>query len=63
MSKVGKKIIVLPAGVEASLEANMVSIKGPKGTLHYALLDGVQVTIQDNELSVVVPDEEKRNLW
>lgn len=63
MSKVGKKVIVLPVGVQATLEGNLLSIKGPKWELKYALLDGVQATIQDTELSIVVPDEEKRNLW
>lgn len=62
MSKVGKKVIVLPAGVEATLQGQLLSVKGPKGTLSYTLLDGVQVTIENNELTVFVADEEKRNL-
>ncbi len=63
MSKVGKKVIVLPSGVEATLQGHLLSIKGPKGTLSYTFLDGVQVTIENNELSVFVADEEKKNLW
>jgi len=62
MSKVGKKVIALPTGVEATLQGQLLSVKGPKGTLTYTLLDGVQVTIADNELTVFVADEEKRNL-
>ena len=62
MSKVGKKLITLPTGVEASLQGQLLSVKGPKGTLTYTLLDGVQVTIENNELTVFVADEEKRNL-
>jgi large subunit ribosomal protein L6 len=62
MSKVGKKLIALPTGVEASLQGQLLSVKGPKGTLTYTLLDGVQVTIENNELTVFVADEEKRNL-
>lgn len=63
MSKVGKKVIALPTGVEATLQGQLLSVKGPKGTLTYTLLDGVQVTIENNELTVFVADEEKRNLW
>jgi large subunit ribosomal protein L6 len=62
MSKVGKKVIALPTGVEATLQGQLLSVKGPKGTLSYTLLDGVQVTIADAELTVFVADEEKRNL-
>lgn len=63
MSKVGKKVIALPTGVEATLQGQLLSVKGPKGTLTYTLLDGVQVTIENNEITVFVADEEKRNLW
>ncbi|MCX6822698.1 MAG: 50S ribosomal protein L6 [candidate division SR1 bacterium] len=62
MSKVGKKVIALPTGVETTLQGQLLSVKGPKGTLSYTLLDGVQVTIADSELTVFVADEEKRNL-
>lgn len=62
MSKVGKKVIALPTGVEATLQGQLLSVKGPKGQLSYTLLDGVQVTIENNELTVFVADEEKRNL-
>ena len=62
MSKVGKKVIALPTGVEATLQGQILSVKWPKGTLSYTLLDDVQVTIENNELTVFVADEEKRNL-
>ena len=62
MSKVGKKVIALPTGVEATLQGQLLSVKGPKWTLSYTLLDGVQVTIENSELTVFVADEEKRNL-
>lgn len=62
MSKVGKKLIAIPTGVEATLTDNHLVVKGPKGQLAYDLLDGVHVQIQDGELTVNVPDEEKKNL-
>lgn len=62
MSKIGKKIIALPAGVEAHLQNKLLTVKGPKGQLSYTLLDGVEVKIEGNEITVAVADEEKRNL-
>ena len=62
MSKVGKKVITLPTGVEVTLQDKLLSVKGPKGQLSYTLLDGVNVAIADNELTVSVDDLEKWNL-
>ena len=33
MSRIGRKPIVIPAGVEVKIEGNTVTVKGPKGTL------------------------------
>ncbi|MEI7562288.1 MAG: 50S ribosomal protein L6 [bacterium] len=63
MSKVGKKIIMIPEGVEVTLDQNHLTVKGPKGTLSYDLLDGVQLTTEDGHIAIVVADEEKRNIW
>lgn len=62
MSKVGKKLILLPSWVETTLENNHVTVKGPKGTLSYDLLDGVELSVEDNHIKIFVADEEKKNL-
>jgi len=48
MSRIGKKEIALPKGVEARQDGNNVVIKGPKGTLTTAVVSGISVSIADN---------------
>jgi len=50
MSRVAKNPIVVPAGVEVTLAANKVSVKGPKGTLNQELKGDVSVERKDNML-------------
>lgn len=52
MSRKGKLPISLPKGVEAKVANNTVSIKGPKGTLHQALIPSIKVVIDGQELRV-----------
>lgn len=63
MSKIGKKSIAIPSGVEVTLNGSTVSVKGGKGTLSYTLLDGVIATVENGEVTVTVDSDEKRNLW
>ncbi len=63
MSKVGKKVIAIPSGVEVTINGKDLTVKGPKGQLSYTFLEGVDVSVKDNELTVFVADEEKKNLW
>lgn len=66
MSRIGKKPIVLPAGVEAAISGNKLTIKGPKGTLDLKLHPHVQVRPEGSGLQVEVtePEEKKdRSLW
>jgi large subunit ribosomal protein L6 len=62
MSKVGKKVIAIPSGVEITINGKNLTVKGSKGQLSYTFLDGVDVSVKDNEITVFVADEEKRNL-
>jgi large subunit ribosomal protein L6 len=50
MSRVAKNPITVPAGVEVTLAANKISIKGPKGTLNQALNGDVSVERQGDTL-------------
>jgi len=52
MSRVAKNPIELPRGVEVKLEGSSVTVKGSKGTLALALVDGVTVAQDDNVLTV-----------
>jgi len=47
MSRVAKKPIVLTKGVELNVQADNVSVKGPKGTLSIAKPAGIEVIIED----------------
>ena len=48
MSRIGRKPIPLPKGVEVRQEGNTLTVKGPKGTLSTAMVQGIDVEIQDN---------------
>jgi large subunit ribosomal protein L6 len=62
MSRIGKKIIELPAGVSVTVaEDNVVSVKGPKGTLTQAVNPEMLVEIEDNVVKVSRPTEQKRH--
>jgi large subunit ribosomal protein L6 len=66
MSRIGKKPIILPAGVAAELKADQLTVKGPKGTLSLQVLPQVQLAITGSEIIVTVskPDvKRERALW
>lgn len=50
MSRVAKKPVTLPKGVDVTLDGNTVTVKGGKGTLSVTLHGSVQVTREDDEL-------------
>lgn len=57
MSRIGKSPIALPSGVNVSVAGKKVTVKGPKGSLHLDLLDGITIEIVDNNLIVKLADE------
>jgi large subunit ribosomal protein L6 len=62
MSRIGKKPIPLPAGVTATVESGMLTVKGPKGTLAMQLLDDlVKYEIADGEIRVTPLTDAQRN--
>lgn len=52
MSRIGKKPISLPQGVEITVQDNVVTVKGPKGTLSQAIPQGITVSKQDDQIVV-----------
>lgn len=65
MSRIGKKPVVVPAGVTASIEGRVLSVKGPKGTLSLNLRDEISYTVEDGSISVQPANETKgaRAFW
>src|SRR6516165_11170568 len=60
MSRVGKKPVPIPAGVSASMEGQIVKVKGPKGTLALTLHDDVAAKIDGNEVRIDPRGDSKR---
>ena len=59
MSRIGKKPVIIPAGVTLEIaEGNVVTAKGPKGTLTHALHPDMILKVEGNVLTVERPDEE-----
>lgn len=52
MSRIGKKPIVIPQGVNIELKKDTIKVKGPKGELNYAFPDGVKVSVSDAHIQV-----------
>ncbi len=66
MSRIGKKVRPIPAGVTADVKNDVLVIKGPKGELRQTLHPHVTVVIEGGNISVRVKDEENkkdRALW
>lgn len=57
MSRIGNKVIVMPAGVSATLEGEKLTVKGPKGTLSENIDKCIAVKIEGNEISFSIAKE------
>lgn len=61
MSRIGRKPINIPAGVDVKIDGNVVTIKGPKGTLSQDIHPNIKVTIEDSVMNVIRPNDDKEN--
>ncbi len=61
MSRIGRKPIAIPAGVEVKVEDGIVTVKGPKGTLTQKIHPNMIVDVQPGVVTVSRPDDEKLN--
>jgi len=59
MSRIGKKPIAIPDGVEVKLDGTVLTVKGPKGTLTRTLHNEVNVKVEGNEIIVERPSDHK----
>jgi large subunit ribosomal protein L6 len=62
MSRIGKKLIALPSNVTLSVDdRNIVTVKGPKGTLTQAVDPDISVAVEGGQIQVSRPTEQKRH--
>ena len=62
MSRIGKKPIAIPQGVEVNIDGNKVTVKGSKGTLTQEFLDSVSIAKEENNIVVTLVDSSKSNI-
>ena len=58
MSRVGTKPIAVPSGVEFSVKDNVVTVKGPKGTLKKEFNNNITIKLEDGHITVERPNDE-----
>ena len=61
MSRIGRKPIAIPAGVEVKMADGIVTVKGPKGELTQKIHNNMIVDIQPGVVTVSRPNDEKLN--
>ena len=61
MSRIGNKVITIPAGVEVKLDDNFATVKGPKGELKQQFDKDMTFNIEGSEITVVRPSDSKRH--
>lgn len=62
MSRIGKQLVVIPAGVDVTIDGQNVAVKGPKGTLTLDVAEPIEVSRNDEGAVVVTrPNDERRN--
>ncbi|WP_418537641.1 50S ribosomal protein L6 [Gemmiger sp.] len=61
MSRIGRKPISIPAGVDVKIDGNVVTVKGPKGTLTRAFHPNMNIAQEGNEVIVTRPNDAKEN--
>ena len=61
MSRIGRKPINIPAGVEVQVNNSVVTVKGTKGTLTQKINPNIKVLLEDNVIKVIRPNDEKVN--
>ena len=62
MSRIGKLPVVVPAGVEVKIgEGNLLTVKGPKGTLERKLSADMNIAMEDGQIVVTRPSDLKKH--
>jgi len=61
MSRIGRKPINIPAGVEVKIDGTCVTVKGPKGTLTQKFQPAMNIAVEGAEIVVTRPNDAKEN--
>ena len=61
MSRIGRKPINIPAGVEVKVDGSCVTVKGPKGTLTQKFQPSMNIAVEGAEIVVTRPSDDKEN--
>lgn len=61
MSRIGKKPVEIPSGVDIKLLDSTIKVKGPKGELQWSFPTGTMVSVKDKEIVVGRADDQKKN--
>ncbi|WP_281884066.1 50S ribosomal protein L6 [Paenibacillus sp. YYML68] len=59
MSRIGRKPITIPSGVNVTLDNTVITVKGPKGTLSRELHKDMKVVVEENVINVERPSDNK----
>lgn len=58
MSRIGKLPVAIPSGVDVKIDGNVVTVKGPKGTLTKEMHPAIQIAVEGSEIKVTRPSDE-----
>lgn len=61
MSRIGRKAITIPNGVDIQMDNRVITVKGPKGTLSREIHHDMIVEVNGSELNVVRPTDNKQH--
>ena len=60
MSRIGKKPVALPSGVEAKVSGQTIEVKGPKGTRSFTATDDVALVVEEGAVKIEPRGKSKR---
>ena len=61
MSRIGNRILTMPQGVTASVNGNIVTVKGPKGELSTEINKNITVNVEEDKITVARKSDEFKN--
>ena len=61
MSRIGNKPITVPEGIEVKIDGQKITVKGPKGTLEREVNSKISIKLEDGQIKVSRPNDEKEN--
>src|SRR3954452_3257180 len=61
MSRIGKLPIPVPSGVDVAIDGQLITVKGPKGSLSHTVAEPITVSAEAGTLTVARPDDERES--